>query len=147
MSSYEVKLFRHTDVEYAQALLLRNEVLRIPLGLKYSRQDLENDRNDQHLGVFRQNEIVGCLILTQTDATTFKMRQVAVSTNFQRNGIGRLMINAAHQLARTRQITRIFCHAREEAVPFYQSMQYRMAGEKFFEIGIPHYHMEWCSEV
>lgn len=33
-------------------------------------------------------------------------------------------------------------HARDVAKGFYRSMQYRVVGDEFTEVGIPHYHME-----
>jgi len=48
----------------------------------------------------------------------------------------------AEKWAKENGYTRIFCHAREVAVPFYKKSGYTIFGEKFEEVGIPHYKME-----
>jgi len=37
---------------------------------------------------------------------------------------------------------RIYLHAREYAVPFYEALGYHTFGEEFTEVGIPHRHMQ-----
>jgi hypothetical protein len=68
----------------------------------------------------------------------FKMRQVAVSPERQRQVIGKRLVEAAEVAVATGLIT---LHAREVAIPFYEAMGYEKVGDPFFEVGIPHIKM------
>jgi predicted GNAT family N-acyltransferase len=37
---------------------------------------------------------------------------------------------------------RMVLHARETAVPFYKVLEYNIVGDRFEEVGIPHFRME-----
>ena len=69
------------------------------------------------------------------------MRQVAVSDDFQRRGVGKLMVEFCEKIAVENGMNSIELHARENAVPFYLSLQYTIMGNQFLEVNIPHYKM------
>jgi hypothetical protein len=69
------------------------------------------------------------------------MRQVAVHTDFQRKGVGKLMVDFCEKLAFQNGMKTIYLHARETAVPFYLSLEYSIVGNQFLEVNIPHYKM------
>ena len=71
-----------------------------------------------------------------------KMRQVAVDDKHQGIGLGKKLSEAAEQYAIERGFKVMFCHARKTAAPFYQSMGYKIVGNEFVEVNIPHYVME-----
>jgi predicted GNAT family N-acyltransferase len=70
------------------------------------------------------------------------MRQVAVDTAIQQQGIGKKLIAFAEKFAKENSVTHIECNARETAVPFYQKMKYEVVGAPFLEVGIPHFFMQ-----
>ncbi|MFX8930013.1 hypothetical protein ABTN05_19960, partial [Acinetobacter baumannii] len=74
----EIKIFKQNEPEYLLSLILRYHVLRIPLGLTFSKADLAKDKEDVHIGLFEGDAILASLILTDTGNATVKMRQVAV---------------------------------------------------------------------
>jgi len=45
-------------------------------------------------------------------------------------------------IARRNGCSKFELHARDTAVRFYEKMNYTTVGEKFTEVGIPHYKME-----
>lgn len=69
------------------------------------------------------------------------MRQVAVHADFQRKGVGKLMVDFCEKLAIQNGMKTISLHARETAVPFYLSLQYCKVGNQFLEVNIPHFKM------
>jgi len=124
--------------EYAAELQLRREVLRWPLGLDFTEEDLANEADDIHLVAIYEREIVACLVLTRVSDEAIKMRQVAVTPSMQGSGIGRLVVRESERVAAGRGYSRMELHARETAVPFYLSMKYEVEGEPFVEVSIPH---------
>ena len=48
----------------------------------------------------------------------------------------------AENLARDRGIKKIEMHARKAAVGFYEKLGYKVKGDEFEEVTIPHYVME-----
>ncbi|HWB62491.1 MAG TPA: GNAT family N-acetyltransferase [Chitinophagales bacterium] len=137
-----IKTFNYGSPEYEKALDLRNRILRIPLGLKFTPDELKKDETDTHLGLFTGDIISACLILSDAGNGRMKMRQVAVDDIFQRQGLGQKLSKAAEDYAKSKGIALMFCHARKTAAPFYEKMGYHVVGEEFIEVNIPHYVME-----
>jgi predicted GNAT family N-acyltransferase len=129
--------------EYDEAIGLRYEILRKPLGLTYTVEQLEAEWDDFHLVVYDADyEMIGYLNLTIVDEKTLKMRQVAIAEMAQSRGIGSALVQFSEQFARGKGYEKIILHARETAIPFYQKNKYRAVGEPFEEVGIPHRKME-----
>lgn len=138
-----VKQIDFGSTEYFQSLGLRYEVLRRPLGLHFDAGDLKKEFQEIHIAAFVENQIVGCLILSEitNDNLIFKMRQVAVDDKFQRLGIGKQMVAFSENISKLILKEKIELHARKSAVPFYLSLNYHQVGEEFLEVNIPHYKM------
>jgi predicted GNAT family N-acyltransferase len=127
--------------EYEATLALRREVLRTPLGLDFSQEELDREQSDFHLACYENSELVGCLILVPQENGVIKMRLVAVAASAQRRGIGRALNAFAEKLASERGFRDVTLHARVTAAPFYEKMGYERQGEEFTEVTIPHVAM------
>ncbi len=138
----QIKVFLHGSSEYKLALALRDKVLRKPLGIAFTAEELAKDINDVHIGMFEGEELIACLTLTEDGGERMKMRQVAVSDNHQRKGLGRQLSLAAEEYAVGKGREVLFCNARKTAVPFYHKLGYRITSAEFTEVTIPHYRME-----
>lgn len=134
----EVKEIKHGSFEYQLAVKLRYEVLREPLGLKFSKEELNTEVNDVHLGAFRNKLLFGCLILKKQSDAIVKMRQVAVDPHTQGTGIGRLLVEASEVKAKQLGYSKIELNARETAVPFYLRLGYEIIGDTVGVAGLPH---------
>jgi len=139
---YITKIFSFNDPEYKLALDLRNRVLRQPLKLQFTEAELRKDEADTHFGLFEGDTIRACLILSETPNGRMKMRQVAVDNHYQGKGLGKILSHAAEDYAAKRGFHTMFCSARKTAVPFYQRLGYKIVGDEFLEITIPHFIME-----
>jgi predicted GNAT family N-acyltransferase len=137
-----LKTIDYNSKEYKQMVALRKQILRKPLGLDFSKEDLEKEKNDILIAAFEDDEILGCCILTQIDATTVRLRQMAVKAGLQGKGIGRVMMQFAENIARDRGYKKVCMHARKTVAGFYEKLGYTIAGEEFIEVTIPHYNME-----
>ena len=137
-----LKIIDYGTEEYKQVLKLRDEILRRPLGLKFSQDELDKEKNNMHMAAFEDDQMLGCCMLVQEDPQTVRLRQMAVVNDVQGKGIGRALMQFAENLARDRGYKRITMHARKNAVGFYEKMGYKKFGSEFMEITIPHVVME-----
>ena len=137
-----IKIIDHGSKEYDQMIELRKSVLRKPLGLTYSTEDLERDKNDLLIGAFEEDDILACCILTQKEPGTFQLRQMAVDQKMQRNGVGTAIMYFAENLAKDAGGKEVMMHARKTAMGFYEKLGYAAVGDEFSEVGIPHVEMK-----
>jgi ribosomal protein S18 acetylase RimI-like enzyme len=129
--------------EYDEAIGLRYEILRKPLGLTYTVEQLAEEWDDFHLVAYDADyEMIGYLNFRIVDEKTLKMRQVAIAERAQNRGIGSELVKFSEQFAKGKGYEKIILHARETAIPFYEKNKYRIFGEPFVEVGIAHRKME-----
>jgi ribosomal protein S18 acetylase RimI-like enzyme len=128
--------------EYRQALDLREEVLRRPLGMAWRPEDLAAEATSRHFACFDGEKLAATLVLVPADAKTVRMRQVAVAPECQRRGFGGALIRFAEEAARQAGFEVITAHARDAAVPFYRRLGYAVQSEGFTEIGILHFTID-----
>jgi len=141
MDNIEVKTIVHDSPEYQAAVTLRSSILRQPLGLSFSADELSAEADSHHVGCYVDGELVGALVLKPIDARQIQMRQVAVDEKVKGRGIGRRMVKYSEDLARKLGFQEMVLHARETAVPFYELLGYSRVGDRFTEITIPHWVM------
>ena len=121
---------------------LRDAVLRKPLGLSFSPEDLEKEKENMLIGAFEDDRMLGCCMLVEEEPDIVRLRQMAVLNDLQGKGIGRALTNFAENLARDRGFKIIRMHARYNSIGFYEKVGYKIKGEQFIEITIPHFIME-----
>ncbi|MFM7358891.1 MAG: GNAT family N-acetyltransferase [Sediminibacterium sp.] len=137
-----LKIIDHGSAEYGQMVDLRLQLLRKPLGLSFTRDELEREKSDILLGCFEDDKLEACCVLTEVNPSTVRLRQMAVGSALQGKGIGRVLMNFAENIARDRKYTRLTMHARKSAVGFYEKSGYRICSDEFTEVTIPHFIME-----
>ncbi len=129
--------------QYKQMLDLRHRILRAPLNLIASEEELAKDKDYTLLGLFNEenNLLLACCFLTHINDDIVQLRQMAVDDTLQKSGYGRELIGHAEQYARDSNYKTMYLHAREVAVGFYLKLGYTTQGNYFTEIGIPHIEM------
>ena len=137
-----LKIIDHGSPEYLQMVRLRDIILRKPLGLGFTPEDLEMEKDNMLIGAFEDERMLGCCMLVEERPDIVRLRQMAVLNDLQGKGIGRALMNFAENLARDRGYKIIRMHARHNAVGFYEKVGYRVKGDQFIEITIPHFLME-----
>nr|WP_294990118.1 GNAT family N-acetyltransferase [uncultured Sediminibacterium sp.] len=137
-----LKLIDHGSKEYQQMVELRYQILRKPLGLSFTMEDLAKETNDILIGCFDEEKLEGCCMLTEDGPQTVRLRQMAVYAGLQGKGIGRVLMMFAENIARDRGYKRLTMHARASAVGFYEKQGYKICSDEFQEVTIPHYVME-----
>ena len=137
-----VKIIDHNSKEYKQMVDLRYNMLRKPLGLSFSEADLNEEKNNIHIGCFDDDKLEGCCMLVPKDNNTIQLRQMAVVSGLQGKGIGHVLMQFAENIARDHGYKTVSMHARKNTVGFYEKMGYKVTSNEFVEITIPHFIME-----
>lgn len=137
-----LKIIDYGTAEYQQMIKLRDDILRRPLGLTFSPDELDKEKQNLHIAAYEDEQMLGCCMLVEEEPQTVRLRQMAVINDLQGKGIGRALMQFAENLARDRGYRRITMHARKHALGFYEKMGYKKIGKEFHEITIPHYVME-----
>ena len=137
-----LKIIDHGSPEYDQMVKLRDDMLRKPLGLGFTTQELAKEKENMLIGAFEDEQMLGCCMLVEENTATVRLRQMAVLNDLQGKGIGRALMNFAENLARDRGYKTLSMHARKNAVGFYEKMGYAVASDEFTEVTIPHFVME-----
>lgn len=131
------EIFANTS-EHTAAVRLRNAVLREPLGLDFTPEEVADEPHNFHLAAFAEEALVAVLLLKPMDAAIVKMRQVAVAPEWQGRGVGAQLVRFAEEFARAKGYRTIYAHARSTALRFYVRHGYVVEGEEFIEVTVPH---------
>lgn len=137
-----LKQIDHGSAEYKEMVKLRDQVLRQPLGLSFTDEELENEKDDILIAAFDDDEMVGCCMLVKHDNKTLRLRQMAVHEDVQRKGVGASILQFAENLAHDKGFNCIRMHARDTAMDFYKKLGYQVVGDVFMEVNLPHHIME-----
>ena len=105
-------------------------------------ENLEVEREQQHFGMFDDNGLLlACVVPAPLSPSLVKLRQMAVATAYQRQGLGRNLLSGVEAILLGGGVTTLTLHARWSAVGFYRRLGYATHGERFIEIGLPHVEM------
>lgn len=137
-----LKQIEHGSKEYQQMVQLRMDVLRKPLGLTFTKEELAKEVEDILIGAFEEDKMLACCMLTKSDDKSVRLRQMAVQNNLQGKGIGASMMIFAETIARDKGFKKLTMHARKTALGFYEKLGYKVTGDEFTEVTIPHFVME-----
>ena len=140
-----------TSEEFKSYYQFRWNELRRPLGqpLGFEKDDLENISfhlmlvsNNDILGVGRIHFIVNNLIKKA------QIRYMAIDQKIQKRGYGSLLLKELENIAIKNNVSDIFLHARESAIPFYIRNGYSKIKESHLLLNtIQHWYMEKKNEL
>ena len=80
-------------------------------------------------------------MLCPVDNNTLRLRQMAVNNNLQGKGIGASIMSFAENIARDKGYKNMMMHARDSAIGFYEKFGYKVMGDEFIEVNVPHHVM------
>lgn len=120
---------------------LRNHILRAPLGLSLTEEDIEQDKNNILIGAFEDEKMLGCCMLVR-EGDLLLLRQMAVLNDLQGKGIGRALLHFAEAITRDIGYRELNMYARKSVSGFYIRMGYTQIGEEFIKVTIPHVMMK-----
>ncbi|MDT2829421.1 GNAT family N-acetyltransferase [Vagococcus carniphilus] len=86
------------------------------------------EKNNFHLVVIVEGEVVGTLMLSRMNQTTMRIEQVAISKKVQGQGLGVTLIEYAEEFSSELGFQYIFLTGRESAWSFYEKLGYEGNG-------------------
>jgi len=123
---------------YAQSLRLREVILRAPLGLTVSADELHDDAMRQHFCAVVQGAVVGTVSLRPLDEATLQLKQMAVAEARRKMRVGAQLLAHAETWGSEAGFKLMIAHARVGAEGFYLRLGYAQEGGAFEENTIPH---------
>lgn len=138
----EIVRINTKDPLYESERQLRNRILLRPIGVPDHAWEM-HDEGSWHFIAIEDGHVIGCVVLFPLDSEGKKtqLMQMAVESNYQRKGLGKLLANELLSFCKSRGISEVICHSRNTAVKFYLNLGFEIYGEPFVEVGIEHYHM------
>src|SRR5688572_26559682 len=115
---------------------VRWDVLRPNRPIEAAQFPGDDDERTIHCGAFDDaGRCVACATLTRVDwqgESAWQLRGMGVIAEYQRRGVGRIVLDVLEKLAReAAPIRLLWCNAREEAVEFYEKRGWGVASERF----------------
>lgn len=139
---HSITIASYNDKNYLGSIHLRNDVLRLPLGLDIKNEDLTNEIDQIHFVAVQNETIIGVVVLVPNYKPLIgKLRQMATAENVRGEGYGIALVNALEDYAKKHGMNTIELNARHYAVGFYKKLGYIKISEAFEEVGIEHYQM------
>ena len=137
-----VREIKHGSDDYQRLLDMRYAILRAPLGLDWSGEDLAAEAEELHFGLFDDDDaLVACAVVRPLSEETAKLRQMAVVEQHRGKGLGRQLLQGIEAALRPKGIRQIEMDARKTATGFYAESGYRIEGGQFIQVTIPHFKM------
>ena len=93
------------------------------------------DKTASHILAFDRERPVGTA-RWRTTGNGIKLERFAVLREFRGMGIGKTLVQFIMEFLGFEE--RIYLHAQESVVAFYEKFDFQVQGELFFEAGIPH---------
>lgn len=136
----DFKIVVHESKDWREAVNLREEILRKPLGSFFTEDELKEEEGHIHVIGKLEGKIIATAVLVPENKK-IKMQRVVVSDELRSLNIGSKMMDFCEGYVRDEGFNWIYCHARNSAVNFYLRNAYEGEGDYFDEDGIPHLKM------
>ncbi|NVK03677.1 MAG: GNAT family N-acetyltransferase [Flavobacteriia bacterium] len=127
--------------KWKEAVRLREGILRAPFGLKFTSEELEEEKSHIQIAGLIDDKIIATTVLVP-EPDAFKMQRVVVAEKLRSSNIGSDMMAFCEDYILRSNRTSVYCHARDSAVNFYLRNSYSPEGDYFDEDGIPHLKMK-----
>ena len=141
----DYRIIEYGSKAYDQSLRLRNELLRVPLGMDLfdgSHDDLSQEHRYYHFGAFNEaGQLIASILGIPTSPNEIRIKQMAVAVDMQHQGIGKRLFMAFEAYLLNLGFQIFVLHSRQVATGFYLNLGYVVNGDSFEEVGIPHYRM------
>ncbi|RVU25011.1 GNAT family N-acetyltransferase [Sandaracinomonas limnophila] len=130
--------------DWEKYLALRYEVLREPWNQPLGSEILADDSTSLNAMIIdAQGDALGVARLHETSPGVGQVRCVAIKTMQQGKGLGKILMNYLENEAIKLGLREIILEARENAVPFYESLGYKITKKSYLLFDeIQHYTME-----
>ncbi len=131
--------------EWAAYYQLRWVILRKPWNQPKGSEKDEGEDKSVHLVAMDegQGKLIATGRLVRREEGEAQIRSMAVHSDYQGRGIGMAMVKALEVEGRAINVSRIYLHARESALPFYHRAGYQTVRKSHLAFGeIQHYLLD-----
>lgn len=143
---YTVEKVDFGSKRYEQTVLLRDKVMRKPLGLSIKDDDLSSEKQATVLAIFDLDTILGMGVFALQDETTAKVRFLCVDSDLQKSGIGRTILEDIEKRSLLHGAKKICLESRITAKDFYKKLGYQEYGDPYLMKEAPIEHI-WMQKV
>ncbi len=129
---------------WREMVALRERVLRAPLGLVFTDEQLASEHDARHLALRVDEALVGTLLIVRergVGEAVARFRQMAIDLAWQGIGLGTHLLDAGERLATSEGARSGLLHARLAARSFYERREWMVDGGLFVEVTLPHVRM------
>lgn len=130
---------RIEQVTAAVTWRLRQEVLYPKGSLKDVM--IADDFDAFHFGAYHDNLLIAVISLFP-DIESFQFRKFAVRADYQKQGVGRRILEHVFRFSKIWNRDSLWCNARLTATNFYEKCGMQIVGVPFKKNGIPYVRME-----
>jgi predicted GNAT family N-acyltransferase len=132
-----------TDEEWEDYYDLRYRILRKPLNQPIGSERNDGDETGIHFALYDKGVLKAIARLDEHSMNIAQTRFVAVETESQKKGYGKLIMYAVEQEAEEKEYSKMILHARDYAVDFYLKLGYELIepSYKLFDV-LQHFLME-----
>jgi len=130
-----------TSDEYLESLKLREEILRKPIGLKISKEQLDNEKNNNHYHfIAKQSKKVISALTMKINPNSIQTCQIATDENYRGNGIGeKLLYFGEEYILSFIKKKEFVVFSRLTSLSFYKNCSYEFKNDRIYIInGIEH---------
>ena len=133
-----------TKIQYENYYFFRWELLRKPLNKEIGTEKDMMEENSIHRMITDNNDkVIAVGRLHHNNSNESQIRYFAVDENFRRQGIGSYLMEDLEGIAKKAKRVEIILNARENAVNFYKSLDYKIIQKSYVLFDkIQHYEMK-----
>ena len=125
------KLIDYDSREFRQACQLRYELFFAEHNLPYSTVFSDRQKNSYHAAITIDDTVFAYGELVPTDNLVYRIRQMVVHPDYQRQGFGRKILSSLSELAQNQGAIALTLDARLTAIAFYQKLGFETSGQEF----------------
>ena len=130
-----------TSQELKDAQEVRRQVFTEEQGIKREMDINGLDQNSDHIIAYANNVPIGTARIRYKNGIQAKLERIAVLKRYRGRGIGKRIIAASLELAKTKGALEVILDSQQSAAGFYEKLGFRQEGAPFEEVGIPHIAM------
>jgi GNAT superfamily N-acetyltransferase len=94
-----------------------------------------------HLGARSDGRLVGIATFALREPGVYQLRGMAVEPELQGRGIGRAVLDEAERRLRALGARQVWANGRDTALGFYERAGWRVEGDGYVVIGLPHHRV------
>ncbi len=143
-TNYNYYIFNYGSKKYVKSLFLRNNGLRTEFGLSIFKENLEDEKNDLHIGIFDEDNIVASLVISDVEGENLaRLKSIVVDENYRGKSIGKMIMDSGALICKSLGYKKTFVKARKRVKDFYEKSGYKIVSEEYDlpPTNIPHYDM------